>query len=184
MTEQNRQLLAIMFTDIVGYSAMTAADERKALALLDRHRELIQTLVEKFKGTWLKEIGDGTLSSFNSASDSVDCALAIQAAIIDDKELTLRIGLHTGDVVVARDDIYGDGVNVASRIEQVAKPGSVVVSDTFQNLVRGRADLCFKSLGYPELKNIGQKIEVFWSPHQIQRVEPVKKTRSQSTMMK
>ncbi len=94
-----RKLAAIMFTDIVGYTALMGKDEEQALQLLKKNRTLLKPIIEQFRGEWLKEMGDGTLSSFGSAVDAVNCALAIQQVLKDDPDLKLRIGIHIGDVV-------------------------------------------------------------------------------------
>ncbi len=108
MSESKRKLAAIMFTDIVGYTALMGRDEGKALQLLHKNRELIKPLVQGHDGEWLKEIGDGTLSSFASAVEAVNCALEIQQSLKDDPDLSLRIGIHIGDVVVEDGDVFGD----------------------------------------------------------------------------
>jgi len=97
-----RKLAAIMFTDIVGYTALMGEDESKALEVLQKNREFLKTHIEKYNGEWLKEMGDGTLSSFVSAVDAVNCALEIQHTLREEPELTLRIGLHVGDVIFAK----------------------------------------------------------------------------------
>ena len=125
MTQQ-RKLAAIMFTDVVGYTALMGRDEEKAIQLLHKNRDLLKPLIKEHRGDWLKEIGDGTLSSFASAVEAVKCALDIQKILKDDPELTLRIGIHIGDLVFEEGDIFGDGVNVASRIEPLAAPGGTV----------------------------------------------------------
>ncbi|MCH8305314.1 MAG: adenylate/guanylate cyclase domain-containing protein, partial [Candidatus Marinimicrobia bacterium] len=119
MTSNNtqiRKLTAIMFIDMVGYTAMMQKDERKTQDLVKRQRELIKPLVVKHSGEVLRYIGDGTLCTFRSAIEAVNCAVEIQKALKEEDELNFRIGLHIGDIVFEGDDIYGDGVNVASRI--------------------------------------------------------------------
>jgi adenylate cyclase len=103
-----RQLAAIMFSDIAGYTAIMGRDERKALRALDDHRELLRTILPRFNGRLVGEIGDGTLSSFHSALDAVNCARAAQAALQDDPSLKLRIGIHLGDVVFSNNTVLGD----------------------------------------------------------------------------
>ena len=135
MPSQSRQLAAIMFTDIVGYTALMGEDENYALSLLRKNKEIHLKWLKKFNGKWLKEMGDGVLASFNSVIDAVYCAGAIQAEIRNINDLELRIGIHLGDVVIEGKEIYGDGVNVASRIQDIAKSGQVVVSESvFQNI--------------------------------------------------
>src|SRR5271163_3067954 len=112
-----RELAAIMFSDIVGYTAIMGRDELEALRALDAHRGALRTLLPKFNGRLIGEIGDGTLSSFHSAIDAVNCAREVQALATEKSpELRLRIGIHLGDVVFTNSTVLGDGVNVASRI--------------------------------------------------------------------
>jgi adenylate cyclase len=122
---QSRQLAAIMFTDIVGYTALMGEDEKKAFNILRKNRQLQKPIIEKFNGTWIKEIGDGVLASFYTVTDAVMCALEIQKAceIIDD--LKLRIGIHLGEVVFEDNDVFGDGVNIASRLQALAPIGGI-----------------------------------------------------------
>ena len=112
MPEPSRQLAAIMFTDIVGYTALMGKDSAKALELVQLSKEIQKPPVEKHNGKWLKEMGDGALTKFNTALDAVNCALAIQNALTDDQELTLRIGIHLGDITFKDEDVFGDGVNI------------------------------------------------------------------------
>src|SRR5438874_12620974 len=122
--DQSRQLAAIMFTDIVGYTAMMGEDEHKAFELLHKNRQLQKPLIERYHGRWIKEIGDGILSSFGSVSDAVFCAIAIQQACNTAGEYKLHIGIHQGEVVFKSNDVFGDGVNIASRIQAIAPAGS------------------------------------------------------------
>ncbi|MCK4818305.1 adenylate/guanylate cyclase domain-containing protein, partial [bacterium] len=115
-----RKLAAIMFTDIVGYTALMSQDEQKALSVLQKNRDIQKPLVKKYNGEFLKEMGDGTLLCFQSALDAVNCAKELQIAVHGDPDLNLRIGIHLGDIVFKEGDIFGEGVNVASRIEQLA----------------------------------------------------------------
>src|SRR2546423_15085600 len=117
---QSRQLAAIMFTDIVGYTALMGDDEQKAFELLRKNRQLQKPVIEKFNGTWIKEIGDGVLASFNTVTDAVLCANEIQRACNDIAGLKLRIGIHQGEVVFEDNDVFGDGVNIASRLQALA----------------------------------------------------------------
>ena len=117
-----RQLAAIMFTDIVGYTALMGENSKKALELVHISREIQQPLVVKHNGKWLKEMGDGVLAQFNTALDAVNCAIEIQKQARAELDAKLRIGIHSGDITVEDDDVYGDGVNVASRLEAIADP--------------------------------------------------------------
>ena len=111
-----------MFTDIVGYTALMGASEETGLRVRARHRAVIQPLVERYRGEWIEETGDESLSSFQSAVDAVNCALAIQEELRDDPELRVRIGIHLGETLFDAGRLYGDGVNVASRIRPLAEP--------------------------------------------------------------
>ena len=124
MPSQNRQLAAIMFTDIVGYTALMGEDEEKAFELLKKNRLVQRPIIEKYNGRWIKEIGDGILASFPTVSDAVYCAKEIQETCRVEVDLKLRIGIHQGEVVFEGDDVFGDGVNIASRLEPLAPIGA------------------------------------------------------------
>ena len=111
-----RKLSAIVFTDIVGFTALSAKNEPAALELLNKQRELLKPIVENYKGTWLKEIGDGLLLTFNSSTEAVNCCVEIQKTTKVIQDLNLRVAIHQGEVVVQGDDIVGDDVNITSRI--------------------------------------------------------------------
>ena len=116
----SRQLAAIMFTDIVGYTALMGKDSAKALELVRISKEIQKPLVEKHYGQWLKEMGDGALVKFGTALDAVNCAIEIQELARAKFDGKLRIGIHLGDITIENNDVYGDGVNVASRLESIA----------------------------------------------------------------
>jgi class 3 adenylate cyclase len=128
MLQSRRQLAAIMFTDIVGYTALMGEDEQKAFDFLQKNRELQKPLIEQFGGRWIKELGDGVLASFHTVSDAVNAAVAIQKECIKANNFQLRIGIHQGEVVAEADDVFGDAVNIASRIQACATPGSIFIS--------------------------------------------------------
>jgi class 3 adenylate cyclase/tetratricopeptide (TPR) repeat protein len=155
------QLRAIMFTDIVGYSELMGRDEKKTIQLVRLNRKIQQTLVEKYGGLWLKEMGDGSLSSFNTASEAIYCALEIQRRLLDYPDLTIRIGIHLGEVIVENEDIYGDGVNIAARLESIADPGGIYISDTVQKSIRSKSNIKTRDLGPLQLKNIDVPVRVF-----------------------
>jgi class 3 adenylate cyclase/pimeloyl-ACP methyl ester carboxylesterase len=161
MTEQTRSLTAIMFTDIVGYTSLMAKDEAKAIEVRERHREIVGVLVKQFQGTVVDQTGDEMLTTFPSALLAVDCSLAIQAALRDDPDLRLRIGIHLGEVVKQGDEVIGDGVNVASRIRPLAEAGGICVSESVLHLVRNRSHIRAESLGSQALKNVDQPVKVF-----------------------
>ncbi|HME72733.1 MAG TPA: adenylate/guanylate cyclase domain-containing protein [Myxococcota bacterium] len=126
MTEahEERRLLAIMFTDVVGFTALTERDEAAAVRVRERHRELVRTLVHQFDGELVDATGDESLSIFPSALRAVDCALALQGALRSHPDVRLRIGVHLGDVLRRGAEVIGEGVNVASRIRPLAEPGA------------------------------------------------------------
>lgn len=156
-----RKLAAIMFTDIVGFTSLMGEDENRALALLQKNREFQKARIGEHNGEWLKEMGDGTLSSFGSAVEAVNCARAIQIGLRDDPDLTLRIGIHVGDVVFEEGDIFGDGVNVASRIEPLAKPGGICLSGRVYDDIRNKPDVDAVLLGEKQLKNVKHPVKVY-----------------------
>ena len=159
--QKHRKLAAIMFTDIVGYTAIMAKSEHKALGILHRHRDILKPLISEFNGEWLKEMGDGTLSSFASVVDAVNCAIEIQNSLMDETEFKLRIGIHIGDVVVEEGDVFGDGVNVASRIENLAEPGGICISGRVYEDIRNKPDIEAVLLGEKRLKNVEQPVKVY-----------------------
>lgn len=157
-----------MFTDMVGYSALTQQDEAKALEVLEEHWGLVRPLVHAHRGREIKTIGDAFLVEFDSALDAVQCAIAVQTAFHDrnatapqDRQILLRIGLHVGDVIHRDDDVYGDGVNIASRIEPVASPGGICLSEDVARQVRNKIDLPLQPLGERDLKNISVPVQLF-----------------------
>ena len=125
MSKVDKKLAAIMFTDIVGYTQQMSEDEDKAFALIKKKRDLLLPLIEKHEGKLIKEIGDGTLTRYLKADNAIDCASRFQSKTDDD--LSVRVGIHTGEVIIDNEDVFGDVVNVASRLESIAVPGSVLV---------------------------------------------------------
>jgi adenylate cyclase len=164
-----RRLSAIMFTDIVGYSALSQNDESSALELLEDHRRILRPIFARHRGREVKTIGDAFLVEFSSALDAVKSAYEAQEALEvensqrdrENKRIRIRIGIHLGDVVHSLDDVYGDAVNVASRIESLAEAGGICISRQVYESVRGKTKYEFESLGQKELKNIGVPVEVF-----------------------
>ena len=131
----DRKLTAIMFTDIVGFTSLMRADEMKALNLLYYNRQLLDPLIKKYNGEILKEMGDGTLNSFSSAIEAVRCALEIQETLEEVPALNLRIGVHIGDVIEEGEAIFGDGVNIASRIEPFSSTGGIAISNKVNDAI-------------------------------------------------
>jgi len=158
---QSRQLAAIMFTDIVGYTALMGNDEQKAFDLLKKNRLLQKPIIEQFNGRWIKELGDGVLASFNTVSDAVNAAIKIQEACNAAKDFQLRIGIHQGEIIFENDDIFGDAVNIASRIQTLGVPGSVLFSKKITDEIRNKAEFQLTSLGSFEFKHVQEPIEVF-----------------------
>ena len=170
--QTNRRLAAILAADVVGYSRMMGADEAGTLAALKRHREaLFNPAVAEHHGRIVKLVGDGTLVEFSSVVDAVMCALAIQRAVKAEappggKGVILRIGINLGDVIIDGDDIYGDGVNVAARLEGIAEPGGICVSSIVNESVGSRVDVAFEDGGEVTVKNIDRPIRVWkWRPN-------------------
>ena len=158
---QSRRLIAIMFTDIVGYTALMSSDEGKALELLEKNRLVQRPIIQQYSGKWLKEMGDGILASFLTVSDAINCAQAIQKACLEEDNLSLRIGIHQGEVVSSGDDIFGDGVNIASRLESLAVPGSILISGKVRDDIKNHRDIHTVFLGSYVLKNISEPVDIF-----------------------
>jgi len=158
---QSRQLAAIMFTDIVGYTKLMGEDEQRAFELLKKNRAVQRPIIEKFNGRWLKEIGDGVLASFTTVSEAVYCAKAIQEACLKEHDLKLRIGIHLGEVVFEGDDVFGDGVNIASRLEPLAPVGGIIVSESVFRNVENKKDIDAEYVGEKELKNVKHPVKIF-----------------------
>ncbi|MEO1259983.1 MAG: helix-turn-helix domain-containing protein [Bacteroidota bacterium] len=159
--QSTRRLAAVMFTDIVGYTALMQQDEKEAATARARHREVFNLYHEKHEGEILQYFGDGTLSVFQSGVEAVECALAIQLALNKKQGVPLRIGLHIGDIVFDGTDIYGNGVNLASRIESMGVAGSILLSKKLNDEIKNHPQLKTKSLGLFALKNILEAVEIF-----------------------
>jgi class 3 adenylate cyclase/TolB-like protein/Tfp pilus assembly protein PilF len=166
--EEIRKLAAIMFTDMVGYSALSQRDDKLAVELLEEHRELLRKIFPRFHGTEIKTIGDAFLIEFNSALEAAQCAIEIQRALAHrnhdvaaERRVELKIGIHIGDVVHRGGDVYGDGVNIASRIEQLAGAGGICVSMDVERQIRNAVETRFEKLAPTELKNISVPMELF-----------------------
>ena len=157
-------------SDVVGYSRLTGADEDRILARLRALRsDLIDPTIAVHHGRVVKRTGDGAIVEFRSVVDAVNCAIEIQRAMVErnaevapDKRIEFRIGVHLGDVVEEADgDLMGDGVNIAARLEGVAKPGAICLSEDAYRQVKGRLDLAVSDLGPTQLKNIAEPIRVY-----------------------
>jgi TolB-like protein/class 3 adenylate cyclase/Tfp pilus assembly protein PilF len=156
-----RQLAAILFADMTGYTALMQENEQLAREKRLRLKEVLENTIARFHGKILQYYGDGSLSIFNSAIDSVHAAIEIQRLLQQAPRVELRIGIHTGDIIIEDETIYGDGVNLASRIESLAVPGGVFVSEKVYDEIRNQQHIQTREMGFFELKNVKHPIRVF-----------------------
>jgi adenylate cyclase len=164
-----RRLSAIFASDIVGYSRLMEADEEGTLARMNAHRrEFLEPAVAQNRGRIVKRTGDGVLIEFSSAVDAARCAIDVQrgmgernAGVSPERRIELRIGIHVGDIMIEDDDIFGDGVNIAARLESIAQPGGICISDDAYRQVRGKVNVNFQDSGEQELKNIARPVRVY-----------------------
>jgi adenylate cyclase len=156
-----RQLAAILFADMTGYTALMQENEQLATLKRKRLKEVLEHNIAQFNGKILQYYGDGSLSIFNSAYESVKCAIVIQQQLQLEPKVALRMGIHTGDVSVEEEAIYGDGVNLASRIESMAVSGGILISEKVYDEIRNHETIITRELGYFELKNVQQPIRIF-----------------------
>jgi class 3 adenylate cyclase len=169
IAQPKRRLAAIMAADIVGYSRLIEQDEAGTLAAIrDLRREVIDPLLAQSNGRIVKLMGDGAIVEFGSVVDAVACAAAIQKKVAErqvelppDRRIVFRIGVNLGDVVVDGDDLLGDGVNVAARLEQLCEPGGVLVSGTAYDHLQGKLDLPLEDAGDQQLKNIARPVRIW-----------------------
>ena len=158
---QTRQLAAIMFTDMVGYTALMQTDEELAKNKRLRHKLVFDRCVEDFHGKVLQYFGDGTLSVFTSSIDCVNCAIEIQKQLSQVPKVDIRIGIHTGDITYDDQGIYGNGVNVASRIETLSVPGGIFISDRVNEDVKNQNQIKTAEIGFFDMKNVSAPVHVF-----------------------
>ena len=179
----HRRLTAILSADVVGYSRLMAVDEGATLAQLNAHRrELIEPKAAEYRGRVVKLMGDGILMEFASVVDAVNFAVDVQSAtklrnatIPAEKQIVYRVGINIGDIIVEGDDIFGDGVNVAARLEGLAEPGGICISDIVRQSIEGKVDLALDDLGERSLKNISRRVRIWrWRPRDsaMAAVEP------------
>jgi TolB-like protein/Tfp pilus assembly protein PilF len=150
-----------MFTDIAGYTALMQQNEEKAVQTREKHRRIFNSITEKHNGRILQYYGDGTLSIFDSAIDAVECAIEMQLGFQEDPAIPVRIGIHTGDIIISEEEIIGDGVNIASRIESLSVPGSVFISDKVYDEIKNQESIKTYRLKTFKLKNVEKPIEIF-----------------------
>lgn len=156
-----RRLAAIMFTDITGYSALMESDELRARTIRNRHRDVFREAHNRYHGKILQYFGDGTLSIFDSTASAVECAVSMQIDYRKEPEVPLRIGIHTGDIAYDDEGAYGDGVNIASRLEGLCIPGGIFISAKVYDDIKNHPWLTAVSLGAFQLHNITRDLEVF-----------------------
>ena len=164
-----RRLAAILAADVAGYSRLMGTGEEATLAALKAcRRELIDPKIVDYRGRIVKTTGDGALVEFPSAVDAVRCAIEIQramaarnTAIPEDRRIEFRIGINVGDIIIDEGDIYGDGVNIAARVESLASPGEICLSDNAYQQIKGKLALDVSDLGEQHLKNIAQPVRVY-----------------------
>lgn len=188
-TATGRRLAAIMFTDMIGFTTLGQTKESFSLALLKEHRKLLRPIFKRHNGIEIKTMGDAFLVKFDSALEAARCAYDVQRTIREfnfslpeEKRIGLRVGLHVGDVVVSRRDISGDAVNVASRIEPLAKNGGVCLTRQIYDQIESKIDLGFQSMGFKSFKNVKGQIEIFnmvlpWEKTELQDSLQVDRSR-------
>jgi class 3 adenylate cyclase len=158
---QTHQLAAIMFADIMGYTSIMQEDEVLAMRLREKLKNKLETEINLHHGKIIKISGDGALCIFGSAIESVKAACAVQLAMQEDPKVPLRIGIHQSDVIFEEADVYGDGVNIASRLESFAVPGSILISAKVYDDIKNQKDIQTISLGKYLFKNVKEPVEVF-----------------------
>src|SRR5437868_2813354 len=164
-----RRLAAILAADVVGYSRLMGSDEMGTITALKSHRrELVDSAISEHRGRIVKTTGDGMLVEFASVLDAVGCAVSVQRSMLkrntnipEDKQIVFRIGINVGDIIIDGDDIFGDGVNIAARLETLCEPGGVCISRTANDQIRDKLSLAFADLGEQAVKNISRAVGVF-----------------------
>ena len=157
-----RRLTAIMFTDLMGYTSLTEKNESAALELVKKNRDLHELAIQKYNGLLVKELGDGFMATFDNILDAISCAREIQIeAKAREFDIPIRIGLHYGDITIENDDIFGHGVNMASRIQAIADPGGIYISESIHELIDKQEDIETQFMGAVPLKNIKDPVPVY-----------------------
>jgi len=158
---ERRQLTAILFADIVGYTALMQSNEQQALANLQKFKATLEKSVSTNSGTIIQYYGDACLVTFNSAADATNCAVELQVAFQNEPKVPVRIGLHSGEVVFREGNVFGDAVNIASRIESMGIPGSILLSSSIRNQIKNKTEFKLASLGKFEFKHIEDAMTVY-----------------------
>lgn len=161
MNNHKRKLAAIVFTDIVGFTKLTAENQSEASILLTDQRNLLKPIVDSHGGSWLKEMGDGLLLIFDTVTDAVNCTIKIQEAAKKIQRLNLRIGIHQGEILLTDNDVIGDDVNIAARIEPFSAPGGIAISNKVNDALVRESGYNTKFVGKPKLKGVGQEVKVY-----------------------
>ena len=164
-----RRLAAILAADVAGYSRLMGADEEGTLARLNAHRrEFLEPTIAEHRGRVVKRTGDGILVEFVSAVDATRCAIQVQngmaqrnIGVADEQRIEIRIGVHVGDIITEEDDIFGDGVNIAARLESIAQPGGICISEDAYRQIRDKLDADFLDAGERQLKNIARPVRAY-----------------------
>src|SRR6266566_8727356 len=167
--DSTRRLAAILAADVAGYSRLMGVDEEGTHERLKTHlRDLVDPKIKEHRGRIVKNTGDGMLVEFPSVVDAVRCATEIQRAMLDldsemaeDRRIKFRIGINLGDVIVEEHDIFGDGVNVAARLEALAEPGGICITRTVRDQIRDKLNFAFEDLGEQQVKNITRPVRVY-----------------------
>ena len=169
---QSRQLVAIMFTDIVGYTVLMGHDEDRAFQILKKNRELQRAVIERNHGRWIKELGDGQMATFKTAYEGVMAAIQIQQACKAENDFQLRIGIHLGEVVFENGDVFGDGVNIASRIQAVADPASIFISESVYQNIANKKEITTRFIRKESLKNVKMPVAIYEVVTDVASVSP------------
>src|SRR5713226_4393725 len=164
----DRKLTAILCADVFGYSRLMGENEEATLRTLSSHRKLIDSLIEQHRGRFVNSAGDSVLAEFASVVNAVQCAVEIQSTLkaenstlTPERRMEFRIGVNLGDVMVDGEQIYGDGVNVAARLESLAAPGTICISGKVHDEIRSKLALGYEDLGDQQVKNIAEPVRVF-----------------------
>jgi adenylate cyclase len=181
-----RRLAAILAADVAGYSRLMGADEEGTHERLQGHlHDLVDPKIKEYRGRTVKSTGDGLLVEFSSVVDAVRCAVEVQCGMIDrerdvpeERRITFRIGVNLGDVIVEKHDIFGDGVNVAARLEALAKPGGICISRMVRDQIRDKLPYQFEDMGEQGVKNIPRPVRVYALPPEAVAALPAPSVRA------